>query len=878
LTRTNEMTRVTDIGQGNRDNGIKVHGDLLGNHGLSHTTGDQPPNQVDELRRTKDRLEAMMSALPDLMFRLDRDGRYLEYHSAASDRLYTGPTAFLGRKVTEVLPPEAARVLMAALEEAATLGRHQGGTYSLSFPQGEMWFELSVAAMGESPSADQEFVVLVRDITQRKRAEEEIQTLNARLEQRVTERTTALAAEIAERRRVDAELRISEQRYRLLAERSADLIWTMNLDGDLTYVSPAIERVLGFTPGEYRQLPPNKTYTPSSWARVQETLANAIASVRAGHPFECLIELENLRKDGSTNWSEVKATAIYDDAGRFVEFMGVTRDVTERKCHEDRLRESEERYRTLSADLERQVGVRTAEIRAASDALKESNQRLLTVLNAMEALIYIADMQTYEVLFLNQAAIRTFGPVEGQRCYRALQGLPAPCSFCNNDKLVSADGTPTGVYQWEFQNRVDQRWYDLRDCALHWTDGRLVRMEIATDITDRKLVEEQLRESEQRYRLIADNASDVIWTMDLDGRFTYVSPSVESLRGFTAAEAMRQSMAEALTPASFAVAAERFQRTLAALQAGQAVEPFRGELEQPCKGGGTVWTELTSSVFYDADGHCVGIIGITRDISERRRYEQALHRARDSAEAANRALQAANAELDLIATTDALTGARNRRSFEQTAAVAMAQAQRYDEPLSLVLFDIDHFKTINDRYGHQSGDQVLIELTQLVQDHLRRMDVLARWGGEEFVVLLPHCGVTDAALTAEKLRALVADWSFPTVGRVTASFGAGQLGPLETLDSLFKRVDDALYAAKEAGRNQVSVSQGDRSESTAAVPHLIWKPSFACGDRRIDDDHRELFRLANALLDVAFADSPRSMHCSTTAIPRPSAISHVTGS
>lgn len=184
-----------------------------------------------------------------------------------------------------------------------------------------------------------------------------------------------------------------------------------------------------------------------------------------------------------------------------------------------------------------------------------------------------------------------------------------------------------------------------------------------------------------------------------------------------------------------------------------------------------------------------------------------LKQARDVAEAANRALQSANAELDQRATTDSLTGAYNRRYFEQAAVAGIARAQRYDEPLSLLLCDIDHFKAVNDNQGHQAGDKVLIEMTRLMQDYPREVDLMARWGGEEFVVLLPHCEAAEAVMVAEKLRALVSDRPFPEVGGITVSFGVVQLRPNENLDDSLKRVDHVLYAAKASGRDCVRLAQ-----------------------------------------------------------------------
>jgi diguanylate cyclase (GGDEF)-like protein len=197
------------------------------------------------------------------------------------------------------------------------------------------------------------------------------------------------------------------------------------------------------------------------------------------------------------------------------------------------------------------------------------------------------------------------------------------------------------------------------------------------------------------------------------------------------------------------------------------------------------------------------LLGVSRDISERKRYELELRQARDLTEQANQALRVANEELQRLATTDDLTGVWNRRHFEAVLAAEIQRAGRYGEPVSLLLFDIDHFKVINDTYGHLVGDQVLIALSHRVRNELRSVDLLARWGGEEFVVMLPHCDATQAQHLAEKLRVLIAGDPFPGVGQVTSSFGVAQFRPPESADAWLKRADDALYQAKAAGRNRV---------------------------------------------------------------------------
>jgi diguanylate cyclase (GGDEF)-like protein/PAS domain S-box-containing protein len=338
---------------------------------------------------------------------------------------------------------------------------------------------------------------------------------------------------------------------------------------------------------------------------------------------------------------------------------------------------------------------------------------------------------------------------------------------------------------------------DLHGVTTHY-------LAVNEDITLRKRAEQAWLVSEERHRILAESARDVIWSMAPDGTISYVSPSVEALRGFTPAEAIRQTMDEILTPGSQAISMGYFSKLLADVAAGEPAESFRGELEYRCKDGSTIWTQVIAHPLFSDQGF-VELLGVSRDISEHKRLLRELQLAKDATEAANQALQSANAELSRIATTDPLTGIWNRRHFEQVAAAEREQALRYMQPLSMLLFDIDHFKQVNDRFGHQTGDQVLIALTRLVGQALRATDVLARWGGEEFVVVMPHCTEPEAMQLAEKLRVLVAAHPFPQVGAVTVSLGVAQFETDETLDDWFKRVDQALYDAKSGGRNTVRI-------------------------------------------------------------------------
>lgn len=158
----------------------------------------------------------------------------------------------------------------------------------------------------------------------------------------------------------------------------------------------------------------------------------------------------------------------------------------------------------------------------------------------------------------------------------------------------------------------------------------------------------------------------------------------------------------------------------------------------------------------------------------------------------------------LLATTDPLTGLYNRRQFLSTLNYEIEKVRRYNRPLSLIMFDLDHFKLINDSYGHTAGDQVLQEVARRVQQTLRTTDIIGRWGGEEFVVLMPETTLRQAKLAAEQLRQAIAKQPIGQFGTITISLGVTACACQDTANALLERADSALYQAKENGRNCVA--------------------------------------------------------------------------
>ncbi len=172
-----------------------------------------------------------------------------------------------------------------------------------------------------------------------------------------------------------------------------------------------------------------------------------------------------------------------------------------------------------------------------------------------------------------------------------------------------------------------------------------------------------------------------------------------------------------------------------------------------------------------------------------------------------RRLKALNRQLAVMAQTDALTRLPNRHGLNLSLEKDLQRAQRYRRPLTVIMLDIDHFKQVNDQYGHLAGDQVLIEFGQLLQDNLRETDSVCRWGGEEFLVLCFETDLSQCRQLTERLLASIRQHRFPCQKSITASAGIAALEPVDTVDTLVQRADDALYEAKHNGRDQACVAR-----------------------------------------------------------------------
>lgn len=335
---------------------------------------------------------------------------------------------------------------------------------------------------------------------------------------------------------------------------------------------------------------------------------------------------------------------------------------------------------------------------------------------------------------------------------------------------------------------------------------RLLRAENEEEVTARKL-----SQSEARYRMLAENSHDVIWTLDIPSRrYTYVSPSITDMCGYLPEDVVGQSIDARLTPESASRLARDIDQRLRRIAAGdKAASVVVSELEQVCKDGEVISTEVVSSYLQDADGVAHTILGITRNVSERKAAELALRETNRQLHARIEEIGRLQVALQELAVRDSLTGLYNRRYLDETLEREVSRARREGNPLALVMLDIDYFKRVNDTYGHQVGDEALRMLATTLLADVRTEDVACRYGGEEFLILLPNMPLETAIQRAEAWRQAIEELSVALGNfHITFTISLGVAAYPEhgkTPDDLTRCADQALYRAKHEGRNQVSV-------------------------------------------------------------------------
>ena len=239
-------------------------------------------------------------------------------------------------------------------------------------------------------------------------------------------------------------------------------------------------------------------------------------------------------------------------------------------------------------------------------------------------------------------------------------------------------------------------------------------------------------------------------------------------------------------------------------------EKWSGELWNLKKDGNVYCEEMHIAPVRAVNESISNFVAVKHDITERKHAEEEAERAKEGLVLLNQELREANEEILKISQTDTLTGLANRRTIDERMHAEMSRADRLGCGFSVILGDLDHFKSINDEFGHLVGDRVLVAASAVLAEQARPYDLPARFGGEEFMLLLPESSLEDAMTIAQRIRCAISKVTVPEVARqITMSLGISTWGHGDTAGALVGRADAALYQAKKRGRNRVVAQTSD---------------------------------------------------------------------
>jgi diguanylate cyclase (GGDEF)-like protein/PAS domain S-box-containing protein len=451
--------------------------------------------------------------------------------------------------------------------------------------------------------------------------------------------------------------------------------------------------------------------------------------------------------------------------------------------------------KSLTGTLEDRVAERTAALEEETAAHRRSeeealhnHQRFLDLVNTTDGIVWEADAQTFVFTFVSRKA-------------ESLLGYPAEAWHAPGfwvEHLHPEDRTWAPEYCAACTGRLEPHRFEYRmiaaDRRVVWVDdiitvvsegGKPVLLRgLMIDITARKEAEIEVRRLTQRLTLATRAAHIGIWEYEPGTGHVVWDGTMFDVFGVD-----REDFHETVDDVLKLIHPDDLPHVQMLLDESLKTGCEFQTSFRIVRGDHEIRHIDAHAVLVPANGHRpTRMIGVNRDITERKRNEQ---------------------ELVRLATTDLLTGCYNRGYLYRVLEGEVDRTRRYGDPLSLIMYDLDRFKHVNDTWGHDVGDQVLIHTTRVVREAIRRTDVLARWGGEEFMVLCPRTTAEETAVLADRLLQALREHPTPAAGVVTASVGCVTLRTAEGIDELLKRVDDLMYRAKQAGRNHACCDSPD---------------------------------------------------------------------
>ncbi len=361
-------------------------------------------------------------------------------------------------------------------------------------------------------------------------------------------------------------------------------------------------------------------------------------------------------------------------------------------------------------------------------------------------------------------------------------------------------GKPVKEKEVIFKRRNDTAFNGLITMVTAVYNEREVLLSCLADITEQKIMQQNIIKSEEMLRKLMDSIPDLVLVCDIEGNLTYVNKSIRTILGYDPKDdKMPSNILSFLDKVEIETARNNMQRLL---------KEEIGPIEYRCikRDGSYINVEVNSTVLREASSEPFGYVFVTRDITERKKVQEELRRSKEEIEQANNELIKSNYLLQEQSIRDSLTNLYNHRFIMELLDQEIRKTIQNKAPLCLMMLDIDYFKRVNDNYGHQTGDRVLSAVSKLIQLNIRDNDYAGRYGGEEFMILLPDIRLMEAYDIAEKIRKSIQNYSFTKKNlNVTISIGLTEYHS-EDVKAFVNRADTLLYRAKENGRNRTEIS------------------------------------------------------------------------
>ncbi|MDO8392618.1 MAG: diguanylate cyclase [Actinomycetota bacterium] len=577
------------------------------------------------------------------------------------------------------------------------------------------------------------------------------------------------ARDITLQHQADMEHAALQANYRLLADNAMDIVCLSGPDRALRWVSPSVTEVFGWEVSDLLGHELAEFVHPDDRIESEPNRALLYSPAMPGFPLRNYV-IRVLTKDGRQRWVSGRATPFFDQAGQLAGVVSGFHDVDELMAS------------TELASAER------AKLRLILDSMLDPHVLLRGMRDEVGRLI------DFEVTDANPAANAYFPAYPdgliGQRFTRFEPSLANSDWFGRLADVVDGDA-PLAIDDARVEPHPGEecRYVDVRGVTVE--DGISV---VWHDNTERHHVASALAESSALYHALAENASDVVAMGNIDGTLRWVSPSVASILGWSPEQLVGRQFDELVHPD------DRHQVSAAHDELVTRMA-HQYEARFATASGQYHWFSFRVRQITDDEGTVTGRVAAWHDI-------QAEVHARDE-------LVATQRQLRHQATHDTLTGLSNRRELLVRARAMLDELATAREHVGVLFIDVDRLKQINDAHGHAAGDETLVVLGARIAERIRRSDVLARFGGDEFVVLAP--GIRSADEAAKVARAVISAADSPVQFEheqivTTLSVGVALASKGDDPSLALRRADNAMYAAKKAGRNQYAFHDGDLAE------------------------------------------------------------------